>query len=83
MRLDFADGDLGESAGLELPEGGAIADPFLGAGAVLQEFPSLRGLETTNPFTVEFKGERAAGFALQAIDQEKQDQMTLLGRLLA
>ena len=71
MRLNFADEALGESAGLEPLD--ASAGPLLGDGAVLQEFPSLRGLETSNPITAEFMGARAPGFALQAIDQEKQD----------
>ena len=73
MRLNFEDDALGESAGLEVQDASAMAGALLGDGAVLQEFPSLRGLETSNPITVEFKGERAAGFALQAIDQEKKD----------
>ena len=73
MRLDFANEALGEGAGLEPPEASAMAAALLGDGAVLQEFPSLAGLETSNAVTAEFMGARAAGFALQAIDQEKHD----------
>ena len=62
VKLNFSNEALHESGHDDLMQDASIL--MGGADAVLQEFPSLRDLETSNLLTNKFMGARAAQFAL-------------------
>lgn len=72
MKLNFSNEALGDADEGMMGHDGSM---LMGGGveAVLDDFPSLREFETSNLHTNKFMGNRAAHFAMQAIDQKKRD----------
>ena len=80
MKLNFSNEALAENGLDNMQEASILMG---GADAALQEFPSLKDLETSNMVTNKFMGGRAAHFALQAMDSEKSAQLGTLKGLLS
>ena len=78
MKLNFSNEALVDESNNYINNNGSMMEDNNGAAAILQDFPSLRDLETSNLLTNKFMGERAARFALQALDDTKRCQMQSL-----
>ena len=76
MKLNFSNDDLGAQESFDSNGGNPFANNMMNgnpdSAIILNDFPSLRDLETSNLHTNRFTGERAARYALQAISDEGQ-----------
>ena len=75
MKLNFSNEALVDESNDFNINHASLMEEGNGTAAILQDFPSLRDLETSNLLTNKFMGERAARFALQALDDTKRSQM--------